>query len=104
MSVLTTKVSTVYPITRWIPMPAIATTGRAQKGCSMLATSSPIATAMVVAGMDALSATAAGMVKGPCTAQWPPPLGITSEMKIEDTKLSTGKVSADAEAAMEREI
>src|SRR5258708_15699484 len=97
----TTKVRTVNPITRWMPMRAMATTGSAQKGCSMLATSSPIATAMVVAGIDALSATAAGMVNGPCTAQCPPPLGMTSEMKIEDTKLRIGSVSADAEAAME---
>ena len=58
----------------------------------MLATSSPIATAMVVAGIEAFSATAAGIVNGPCTAQCPPPLGITSEMKIDDTKLSTGSV------------
>src|SRR6476646_8572909 len=104
MSVLTTKVSTVYPITRWIPMPAIATTGRAQKGCSILATSSPIATAMVVAGMDAFSATAAGMVKGPCTAQCPPPLGMMNEMKIDDTKLRTGSVAAEAEAAIEDDM
>ena len=79
-------------------MPAMATTGSAQKGCSMLATSSPMATAMVVAGMDAFSATAAGMVKGPCTAQCPPPLGMMNEMKMDDTKLRTGNVAADAEA------
>src|SRR5712675_1031901 len=104
MMVLTTKVRTVNPITRWMPMPAMATTGSAQKGCSMLATSSPIATAMVVAGIDAFSATAAGMVKGPCTAQCPPPLGMMNEMKMDDTKLRTGSVAADAEAAIEEDM
>src|SRR5258708_26168553 len=93
-SVLTTKVRTVNPITRWMPMPAMATTGSAQKGCSMLATSSPIATAMVVAGIDALSATAAGMVNGPCTAPCPPPLGMTSAMQLQDTKLMISTASA----------
>src|SRR6185436_20886874 len=87
-----------------MPIPAMATSGKAQKGCSMLATSSPMATAMVVAGMDASSATAAGIVNGPCTAQWPPPLGITREMNIDDMKLKIGKVPAEAVDAIEREI
>src|SRR4029079_12333351 len=87
-----------------MPMPAMATTGNAQKGCSMLATCSPIATAIVVAETEAFRVTAAGMVNGPCTAQWPPPLGITSEMKIEETKLRIGRLNADADAAIELEI
>src|ERR1051326_301219 len=85
-------------------MPAIATTGSAQKGCSILATCSPIATAIVVAESDAFSVTAAGMVNGPCTAQWPPPLGITSEIKIEEMKLRMGRLKAEADDAMELEI
>src|SRR6266852_8492022 len=87
-----------------MPMPAMATTGSAQNGCNILATSSPIATAMVVAGIEALRATAAGIVKGPCTAQCPPPLGMISEMNMDDTKLSTGSVTADAEAAIEEDM
>src|SRR6187402_3198604 len=65
----TTKVITVKPSTRCTPMPAIATTGAAQNGCSMLETCSPMATAIVVAGTDACSAIAAGTTNGPCTAQ-----------------------------------
>src|SRR5215467_1854085 len=87
-----------------MPIPAIATTGSAQKGCSMLATCSPMATAIVVAETDAFSATAAGMVKGPCTAQWPPPLGMTNEMRMDEMKLRMGRLYADADAAMELEI
>ena len=48
-----TKVMTIYPITRRIPMPAIARMGRAKNGWSMFATDSPIATAMVVPAKQA---------------------------------------------------
>jgi len=63
-----------------------------------------MATAIVVAGIEAPSETAAGIVNGPCTAQCPPPLGMTNEMKIEEMKLRIGRLCADAFAAMEREI
>src|SRR5690349_11299072 len=79
------NVITVKPSTRCTPTPAIATTGAAQNGCNMFETCSPIATAIVVAGTDACSATAAGTTNGPCTAQWPPPLGMKNVTISEQT-------------------
>src|SRR5690554_3599568 len=55
--------------------PAMASTGRAQNGCSRLVQASPQATAMAMRGISAPSASAAGTLTGACTAHWPPPEG-----------------------------
>jgi hypothetical protein len=51
----TKKLMTVNPITRRRLIPAIAKTGKAQNGWIMLATCSPMATAMAVAACDVCS-------------------------------------------------
>ena len=55
-----TNVTTMKPIMRLIRMPAIARIGSAKNGCSMFATDSPIATAIVVPAIDACKDCAAG--------------------------------------------
>jgi IclR family transcriptional regulator, pca regulon regulatory protein len=52
----TKNVISVYAITRCNRLPAIATTGTAQKGCSIFDTFSAIATAIAVCGTDACNA------------------------------------------------
>lgn len=56
---------TMNPIVLRRGIPAIAKIGNAQKGCSMFATDSPIATDIVVAALDALRSRATGTAKGP---------------------------------------
>jgi len=90
------KVTSINARMRRIPMPAIARTGRAKKGWIMLPTDSPIATAIVVRGSDARRARAAGKTNGPCTAQWPPPLGMKNVMITEEIYVQNGSVLAVA--------
>ena len=59
------NVITMKPIIRRILMPAMARIGNAKKGCSIFATDSPIATAIVVPASEECSFTAAGIANGP---------------------------------------
>src|SRR6266581_590651 len=75
-----------------MPSPAIASTGSAQKGWIMFAVCSPIAVAMAVSAGSTRRFTAAGTMKGPCTAQWPPPDGTNRLMMFEEMKDQNGSV------------
>src|SRR5690625_462029 len=55
--------------------PAMASTGKDQKGCKRLVHASPQATAMATRAISASNAWALAMTTGLCTAHCPPPEG-----------------------------
>src|SRR5690606_28021450 len=78
--------------------PAMASTGKAQKGCSILVQPSPHATAMATRGMSAPSACAEAMTTSLCTAHWPPPEGtkiLTRPALMKVQKASVFSVASD---------
>src|SRR5690554_2867025 len=82
--------------------PAMASTGRDQKGCSRLVQASPQATAMATRETSTPSASAAGSMTGACTAHWPPPEGtkrLTMPALMKDQKGSEVSVAKETSAS-----
>src|SRR5690606_30100941 len=80
--------------------PAMASTGRAQNGCSMLVQASPQATAMATRVTSVSSAAAVAITIGPCTAHCPPPEGMNILMMPALIKVQNGSVAALAMEVM----
>src|SRR5690606_16138217 len=76
--------------------PALASTGRAQQGCSMLVQESPQATAMAVRAISASKAWVAAITTGLCTAHCPPPEGTKILTRPALMKVQKGRVVAVA--------
>jgi len=73
----------------------MARIGSAQNGWIMFAVCSPIATAIAVTAGETPSFAAAGSMIGACTAQWPPPYGTNSEIRLDDRNVNSGNVRVD---------